>query len=527
MNGREVQTAMNSAADILAESAVRFGPKTALISGERTLSFEELADRARRLAAALAGMGVGPGDKVVLYSPNRWEWVVAYHGVLMTGAVVVPINVMLTPEEVAYVVRDCGARVVAGAREKLEPLFPLKADGSVAALICFGADVPDGMAAFDALAESGDLDFTPVAAAPESTGSICYTSGTTGHPKGAMQLHRSVLANAQLTALMHGRRETDTVVSALPLPHVYGTVVMNSTFITGGTVVVHPLFEEAAVLDSIQRYRATLFEGVPTMYFFLLNHPGLDSCDLSSLRLCTVGGQTMPVAKMQEVEERFRCPLIELWGMTELAGLGTTFSHFGPVKHGSIGVALPYCEARIADLEYAGRTLPAGEVGELEFRGPVTMQGYYGNETATRETITEDGWLRTGDVAYADEDGFVFIVDRKKDMIITAGYNIYPAEIERVVAGHPDVAMVAVGAVPDPDKGELAKAYVVPKLGSTPEGDAIIAYCREHLAAYKMPRAVQFVEDLPKTSSGKVMRRKLKEIDDGLQGAGVRRRGAA
>ena len=342
-----------------------------------------------------------------------------------------------------------------------------------------------------------------------------------------MQSHRSVLANAQLTALMHGRRESDTVVTALPLPHVYGSVVMNSTLITGGTVVVHSLFQEAAVLESIQRHRATLFEGVPTMYFFLLNHPDLDACDLSSLRMCTVGGQTMPVAKMHEVEQRFHCPLIELWGMTELAGLGTTFSHFGPVKHGSIGVALPYCEARIADLEDGSRSLAAGEVGELLFRGPVTMQGYYGNEDATRETIDAHGWLRTGDVAYMDEEGYVFVVDRRKDMIITAGYNVYPAEIERVVAAHPDVAMVAVGAVPDPDRGELAKAYVVPRLDCEPEAESIIAYCREHLAAYKVPRAVQFVDDLPKTSSGKIMRRKLREIDDELGDEGVRQRGAA
>ena len=518
---------MNNAASILSDAAARFGPKTALVTDGKTLSFNELSRQAHRLAAALTEAGVGSGDKVVLYSPNRWEWVVAYHGVLMTGAVVVPINVMLTPEEVAFVVRDCGARVVTGDAGKLLPLLPLKSDGSVKALICFGDDVPEGMDPFNDLVECGASDFEPVAAAPESTASVCYTSGTTGHPKGAMQSHKSVLANAQLTALMHGRRETDTVVTPLPLPHVYGTVVMNSTLITGGTVVVHPVFQETAVLASIQRHRATLFEGVPTMYFFLLNHPELDDHDLSSLRICTVGGQTMPVAKMEEVERRFRCPLVELWGMTELAGLGTTFSHFGPVKHGSIGVALPYCEARIADLADGSRTLPAGEVGELLFRGPVTMQGYYGNDEATRETLDADGWLRTGDVAYMDEEGFVFIVDRRKDMIITAGYNVYPAEIERVVAGHPDVAMVAVGAVPDPEKGELAKAYVVPRLDTNPRGEAIVAYCREHLAAYKVPRAIQFVDDLPKTSSGKIMRRKLMDIDDGLAGATAARRGAA
>jgi long-chain acyl-CoA synthetase len=221
----------------------------------------------------------------------------------------------------------------------------------------------------------------------------------------------------------------------------------------------------------------------------------------------------MPVPKMEEVEQRFGCPLIELWGMTEIGGLGTTFAANGPIKHGSIGVALPYTEARIADTEDADKTLPVGEVGELMIKGGIVMQGYYGNEQATRETIEPDGWLHTGDVASMDDDGCVFIVDRKKDMILTAGFNVYPAEIERVVAGHPDVALVAVGSIPDEVKGELAKAYIVPKTGAAPDADNIIAYCREHLAAYKVPRAVQFVDDLPKTSTGKVMRRELKTLD--------------
>jgi len=199
--------------------------------------------------------------------------------------------------------------------------------------------------------------------------------------------------------------------------------------------------------------------------------------------------------------------------MTELGGLGTTFASNGPVKHGSIGVALPYIEARIADTEDADKTLPVGKVGELMIRGGIVMQGYYGNEQATRETIEPDGWLHTGDVASMDEDGCVFIVDRKKDMILTAGFNVYPAEIERVVAGHPDVALVAVGSIPDDEKGELAKAYIVPRTGAKPNEDDVIAYCREHLAAYKVPRMVQFVDDLPKTSTGKVMRRELKTLD--------------
>jgi long-chain acyl-CoA synthetase len=316
-----------------------------------------------------------------------------------------------------------------------------------------------------------------------------------------------------MTALMHQRSDRDTVVTALPCPHVYGNVIMSCAIQNGSTLVLHPAFEEATILQSIQDHKATRFEGVPTMYMFLLNHPQLVDYDLSSLCCCTVGGQTMPKPKMEEVEARFGCPLIEVWGMTELGGLGTTFAANGPIKKGSIGVPIPYVQARIADTEDAGKTLPPGEVGELMIKGGIVMQGYYGNEQATRESIEPDGWLHTGDVASMDEDGCIFIVDRKKDMILTAGFNVYPAEIERVAAGHPDVALVAVGSIPDEAKGELAKAYIVPKTGATPDADDIIAYCREHLAAYKVPRAVQFVDDLPKTSTGKVMRRELKTLD--------------
>ena len=227
----------------------------------------------------------------------------------------------------------------------------------------------------------------------------------------------------------------------------------------------------------------------------------------------------MPVAKMEEVERRFGCPLIELWGMTEIAGLGTTFPSNGPTKLGSIGIAMPWVEARVGDVADASVTMPRGEVGELMIRGPIVMQGYYGNEEATRATIEPDGWLHTGDLATIDEDGAVFIVDRKKDMINTAGFKVFPAEIERVVAAHPSVAMVAVGRVPDEMKGEIAKAYVVLKPDAEPDADGILALCRDQLAAYKVPRAVQFVADLPKTSTGKIMRRELSTLDVALAAA--------
>ena len=499
---------------IPAEAAKQFGDKTALVLSDRSLSFNELDKLSNCFANALMTLGIQPGDRITLYSGNCWEWVVSYYGALKTGAVINPINVMLTPTEVEFVANDCGASVVIASHEKALSLKSVKENSQVRELIAFGDDaLPDGMLSFNELLAGGSDAFQIPEIASDSLSTIGYTSGTTGHPKGACLSHHSIVLNVAMTALMHQRSDSDTVVTALPCPHVYGNVVMSGAIQNGMTLVLHPNFEEQTILKSIQEHRATLFEGVPTMFMFLLNHPEFDHYDLSSLRCCTVGGQTMPKPKMEEVEERFGCPLIELWGMTELGGLGSTFAANGPVKHGSIGVALPYTEARIANTEDASKTLLAGEVGELMIKGGIVMQGYFGNEQATQDTIEPDGWMHTGDVASMDEDGCIFIVDRKKDMILTAGYNVYPAEIERVVAGHPDVALVAVGSIPDAEKGELAKAYIVPKVGVSPNTDSVITYCREHLAAYKVPRAVQFVDDLPKTSTGKVMRRELKTLD--------------
>ncbi|MEP6389002.1 MAG: AMP-binding protein [Halioglobus sp.] len=496
------------------EAARQFGDKTALVVPDRTLTFNELESLSNQCANALVGLGVRPGDRVTLYSVNCWEWVVSYYGALKTGAVINPINVMLTPGEVEFVANDCGASIVIASHEKALSIANVKVTAQVQAVIAFGdKPKPAGVLSFNDILASSAAEFQVADINPDSLSTIGYTSGTTGHPKGACLSHRSILLNIAMTALMHQRSDKDTVVTALPCPHVYGNVVMSGAVQNGMTLVLHSAFEEKAILQSIQDHRATLFEGVPTMYMFMLNDPALENYDLSSLRCCTVGGQTMPIPKMEEVEQRFGCPLIELWGMTELGGLGTTFAANGLVKHGSIGVALPYTEAKIVDTEDASKTLPTGEAGELMIKGGIVMQGYYGNEQATRETIELDGWLHTGDVASIDEDGCVFIVDRKKDMILTSGFNVYPAEIERVVAGHRDVALVAVGSIPDEEKGELAKAYIVPKTGATPNSDDIIAYCREHLAAYKVPRAVQFVDDLPKTSTGKVMRRELKTLD--------------
>jgi long-chain acyl-CoA synthetase len=497
-----------SPAGILPTAARRFGDKVALITATRTLSFRQLDGESDRVAAALVARGVRPGQPVSLYAQNRWEWIVAYHAAAKAGAVVNPVNVMLTAEELAYVLRDCGAGAVFTGAEQAADVVALTRDlPDLHTVVAFG-DAPDGAVGFGELLAADGPPPTP-AIDPLAPSTIGYTSGTTGHPKGAVQSHRAVLLNCALTATMHGRTSADVVVTALPAPHVYGNVVINGTFLVGGTVVLMERFSPGEALRLVAEHRATMFEGVPAMYAMMLADPALADVDLSSLTRCTVGGQTIPSSTIERWQERSGARLIELWGMTEIAGLGTTHALHAPPVPGSVGVSLPGVEVRVADLTDVTRDAPRGEPGELMVRGPLVMLGYHNRPDATAETIEPDGWLHTGDIATMTDTGHVFVVDRRKDMIITGGYNVYPAEIERVLAGHPAVALVAAGPVPDPVKGELACAYVVLKPGGTATEEELVEFAGRSLAAYKRPRLVRFVDALPTTSTGKIMRREL------------------
>lgn len=497
---------------LLPRVAARLGDKAALITDQRTVTYAELDRESSRVARSLASRGIGVGDRVALLSQNRWEWIVAYHGVLKLGAVVNPLNVMLTGPEAAFILRDAGASALLASGERLDAVGAAFTDLPGRRLVISFDDTSYSAVPF---AELLDLDddpgFRPYPVDPDALACIAYTSGTTGHPKGAMQSHRSLVLNCAYTATMHGRTRDEVVVTALPAPHVYGNVAINGTFLVGGTVVLLTRFDPVGTLERIARHRATLFEGVPAMYAMLLAEPSLAEADLSSLTRSTVGGQTIAQSVITAWEERTQAPLIELWGMTELSGLGTTHAVHAPNVHGSIGVALPGVQVRVVDTVDGRRECAVGEPGELLVRGPIVTMGYFGNPEATADTIDADGWLHTGDVAIAGPSGHLFVVDRLKDMIITAGYNVYPAEIERVLIGHPSVALVAAGREPDEVKGEVAHAYVVPAPGQEQDADALLDYCRERLAAYKVPRAIHYVETLPTTSSGKLMRRKLRE----------------
>ena len=476
---------------LLSSAAERFRGRPAIdFLGGASFSFGELDDLASRFAAGLVKLGVWPGERVVLCLPNSWQWVVAYHGVIKLGAVIVPTNPLLTVPELRYIVDDTEATAVVVPSSRVEGLQYqgariISTDDDRGTVLSFAATLDTGA-------------FYGRAAKPEDLVSIGYTSGTTGKPKGAMLTHRNIASCISGTVARHKRHAGDVVYSALPFPHVYGNIVLNSIFATGAKLVAPQRFKPDEAIAHIAKFGITLFEGVPTMYYQMLNQPTLAAADVSSLTRTTVGGQTMPSSTIDAIVERFKCPMLELWGMTEVSGPVVTHSPDWAPRHGSIGLPLSGSEARLADLGAGSEGAP----GELLVRGPTVMKGYWRQGKATAEVLDKDGWLSTGDVAVIDGDGYIRIVDRVKDMILTAGYNIYPAEVEQVIATHPSVSMVAVGGIPDQEKGELAHAFVVLKSHAATDADALLDYCRTQLAAYKIPRAIHFVDDVPKASTG-------------------------
>lgn len=498
---------------VLSVAAAKFGDRPALFFEGAWSSFIDLDRDSNRFADGLIKAGVEKGARVVLHVPNSRDWMIAYYGAAKAGAVVVPVDAMLTPDEVEFIINDSGATVLVSGVEDAADLNEIRNGTDLSLVILsFEAADTDGCIRQENILESGSPDFQPVAVDPEDLGSITYTSGTTGKPKGALLTHHNVLLSAAGTADGHLRSSEDVFVSALPCTHVYGNAIVHACMFVGGKLVLLRRFDSETALAAIAEHRATMFEGVPAMYFRILSHSRLHQHDVSSLRFCTVGGQTIPLETIKEVEHVFGCPLGELWGMTELGGPAIMHQLTDKTRSpaGSIGRALPGIEVRVLSGD-AGKTENGDPLGELQVRGPQVMQGYLNRPEATAEVIDEDGWLSTGDFASIDETGNVFIVGRSKEIIITAGYNIYPSEVEAAIAQHPAVSMVALGKVPDPDKGEIAVAYVVLKDGHSALAGEIEQAARDVLAPYKAPRQVVFVEDLPKTGSGKIARHRLNE----------------
>jgi len=531
---------------LLEESARRFPDRTAIIFPGRfgdsyQLSYRELNQQANRLANALIDLGVNKGDRVALLMPNCPQFVISCYAVLKAGGIVVATNPLYSPREMEYQLKDCSAEtiillslfyrtiaelkgrtslrnlVVTNIKEYLPPLTRLlftlfrerkeghRADISGAAdTYSFG----DLLRRFDPTPPTVTID-------PEDVALFQYTGGTTGVSKAAVATHYNLVANTfqnrAWASDMDVKEGEEVVLGVMPLFHAYGMVtVMQGSVVTGSAMVLLPRFEIDQVLKAINRYKATFFPGVPTMYVALINHPKVRKYDLSSIRSCVSGAAPLPLEVQQKFEELTGGKLAEGYGLSE----APVVTHCNPIagmrKMGSIGVPFPDVEARIMDVETGEREMPVGEVGELTIRAPQVMKGYWNRPEETAAALRQ-GWLYTGDLAKMDEDGFFSIVDRKKEMILAGGFNIYPREVEEVLYEHPKVKEAVCFGVPDPYRGETVKVCIVLKEGEGATPEEIIEFCRERLARFKVPKLVEFRKELPKSLIGKVLRRVLVE----------------
>jgi long-chain acyl-CoA synthetase len=495
--------------------------KPAFYFSDQSTTYQHLDAAVTKFASGLEKLGVKQGDHIALLLGNSPYFVIGMYGALRLGATVIPINPIYTADEISYIINNGDVNTVI-ALDLLLPLIdkmnPLLTNVEQY-IICDtpkendqifpveSLSVYPKLKSFTSVLESGQLDFQEPELNDDDVAVILYTSGTTGKPKGAMLTHKNLYSNAKDVSDYLKMSETDRVITVLPMFHVFClTVSLNAPLMNGATLVIVPRFSPKEVFALVKNYEATVFAGVPTMYNFLLQIPDSDPADLQSLRLCISGGASMPVALLKNFEKKFNVAISEGYGLSEASPV----TCFNPLdrerKPGSIGTSIVNVENKVVD--ELGVELPVGEVGELIVRGPNVMKGYYKMTEDTEATI-RDGWLYTGDLAKMDEEGYFYIVDRKKDMIIVGGYNVYPREVEEVLYSHPEIVEVAVLGVPDLNLGEAIKCYVVSKNPDLTEGE-LLAYCSEHLAKYKIPSTIEFLEELPKNTTGKILRRALK-----------------
>jgi long-chain acyl-CoA synthetase len=466
------------------------------------LGYSELRESAGRVTSLLSSAGVAPGDRVGIMLPNVPAFPVACYGALAAGAVVVPMNPLLKSREVAYYLGDSGAKVLLAWYSSAGEAAKGAADTGAQVVTVDDPDMRSLLAGLFPV-------HTRVERADDDDAVVLYTSGTTGQPKGAQLTHANLSRNAALTAqTLINAGPDDMVMGCLPLFHVFGlTCGLNATIAGGGTLTLLPRFDPGRALEIIARDRVTVFEGVPTMYAAMLHHPASANADASSLRTCVSGGAAMPVEILHSFEKKFGCVILEGYGLSETSPVASFNHPDAERKPGSIGTPVAGVEMRVVGPD--GVPVPAGEVGEIAIRGHNVMKGYWGKPEATAEAIP-DGWFRTGDLARVDEDGYYFIVDRKKEMIIRGGYNVYPREIEEVLYEHPAVAEAAVVGMPHDDLGEEVGAAVALKPGAQATPEELRAYVKDRVAAYKYPRQVWLVDELPKGPTGKILRREVR-----------------
>jgi len=519
----------------LSDSAQKYPERAAVIFYGTEITYRELDDLAWRFATYLNDLGLSKGDRVALLLPNCPQFIIAFYGTLRAGGVVVPCSPLYKERELAFQLNDSSPNVLVS----LDMLYHValgenKRKPTAVVLTTSVRDyLPPLLSLFAPLKgvkrqhypETKDFKKTLETTSPrkveipidpkEDLAVLQYTGGTTGTPKGAMLTHKNLVANTtQLDAWSYTSAGTDSVLCVIPFFHIYGlTVALNFAVKSGATMILYPRFEAKPVLKAINRYHPNYFPGIPAMYTNLVNRDDIKKYDLSSIRRCLSGAAPLPVAILNRFENLTGATLVEGYGLTEASPV----THANPLdskskrKEGSVGFTLPDTEAKIVGMD-SGKDLSIGEAGELLIRGPQVMKGYWNHPTETRTTL-RDGWLHTGDIAKVDGEGYFYIVERKKDMIDVSGFKAWPREIEEVLFEHPAVREAAVIGVPDPEKGEVVKAFVVlqPDRVAEIKGTELQEFCRKKLASYKVPREIEFVDELPKSLIGKVLRRVLRE----------------
>jgi len=491
----------------LLETTRHHGDAVALKLDGQQLTYTNLDRASARLAGWLRAHGVRPGDRVGIMLPNVPDFAIVYYGVLRAGAAVVPMNVLFKEREVTFHLGDAGAGLLFAWHGFAEAAEAGATAVGARCLVLAPGELDRLTAGSEPLEEVAHRQ-------PADTAVILYTSGTTGRPKGAELTHANLTRNVQVARHLFGLDERSVVFGALPLFHSFGqTCGLNASVASGATLTLLPRFEAGVALEVMARDGVTVMEGVPTMYAALLNHPGRERFDLSRLRLCVSGGASLPVEVLRSFEAAFHCVILEGYGLSETSPLASFNHPDRERKAGSIGTPVEGVEMKVVDAD--GGELPADEVGEILIRGHNVMKGYWCRPEATAEAISGEGWFRTGDLARRDRDGCFFIVDRKKDMIIRGGYNVYPREVEEVLYQHPAVREAAVLGIPHEDLGEEVCAAVVVRPGSEVGAHELRDFVRAQIAAYKYPRHVWLVDELPKTATGKILKRAI-EVPGGL-----------
>lgn len=494
--------------DLIRTQAARYGSKMLFECQGARRSYAEFDERTTRLAGGLQALGVRPGDRVACYMPNSIELLEAYYATSKAGAVTVFLNALLTAREIRFVLQDSDARVIFTAPALLPAVQEVRPDAArLETVVVHGGPPAPGTVAFDDVLKGGP--YRDVRVKTEDVAWLGYTSGTTGRPKGAILTHLGATHVAAAVAGRFGYREDDIVLCALPLFHSYAVnSCMIQVMMAGAGQVILERFTPEGVLQAIQQHRVTIFPGVPTMFNYLVNFPQRATYDLSSLRIAKSAGAVLSAKLMHDFERLYGVPVVDGYGITEAHSFVTLNDPGGKRPDGSCGKAIEGDEVRIVDGQ--DRDVPVGERGELIFRGPNLPLGYVNGPEATAEAL-RGGWYHSGDVGYMDAEGYVYIVDRIKDTIICGGYNIYPKEVEDVIYAHPAVLDVAVVGVADEAKGEIPKACVVLKPEARVTVAELDAYCRQSLAAYKVPRVIEFMDAIPKTASGKTKRFLLRQ----------------